>query len=424
MRRRLSLLVLAVTAMVVAAFVVPLGWLVKQQTESRALAGGQRTAQAVAAGLAVAASLDAALPIGLVDLVLATSGDEATSVFLPDGTVAGPAAAVSAAVEQARAGRAISAAAPGGVEVLVPVTGPAGVLIVRTWVPNTDLREGVGVAWAVLGGLGLVLILAGVALADRLGAALVRPVADLAGAARRMATGDLEARVQPAGPPEIADAGRAFNDLALRLDDLVAAERESLADLSHRLRTPLTALRLQVEALPGAEGLLEDVDRLGGQVDALIAEARRGSPAAGPRRADLCRVATARAAFWQVLADEQGRVTRVEVRPEPIWVALTEDELGAALDTLLENVFTHTPAGTGYAVRVAPRPSGGALLVVEDEGPGFPHHGVAERGASEAGSSGLGLDIARRAAHRTGGDLALGDRPGGGARVEVHFGPG
>jgi len=420
-RRRLSLLVLAVTSMVVVAFVVPLGMLVKQQTESRALARGQRTAQAVAAGLAVAASLSPDLPAGLVDLVVATSGDDATSVFLPGGTVAGLPAPSSAAVEQARTGRALSADAPGGVEVLVPVTGPTGVLVVRSWVPDDELREGVAAAWAVLGGLGVLLVLAGVALADRLGAALVRPVAALAGAARRMASGDLDARVGPAGPPEIADAGQAFNHLAARLDDLIAAERESLADLSHRLRTPLTALRLQVESLSGGEGLLEDVDRLGLQVDALIAEARRRSPAAGPRRADLCRVATGRAAFWQVLAEEQDRPTRLIVPEGPIWVALTEDELGAAVDTLLENVFTHTASGVGYTVSVAPSAPGDAVLVVEDEGLGFPHQGVAERGASEAGSTGLGLDIARRAARHTGGELTLGDRPGGGARVEVRF---
>ena len=104
MRRRLSLLVLAVTAMVVAAFVIPLGVLVKQQTESRALARGERTAQAVAAGLAVAASLSPDLPASLVHLVVATSGDGATSVFLPDGTVVGPAASPSAAVAQAHTG--------------------------------------------------------------------------------------------------------------------------------------------------------------------------------------------------------------------------------------------------------------------------------------------------------------------------------
>lgn len=423
MRRRLSLLVLAVTSMVVGAFVVPLGLLVSRQTESRALAHGERTAQAVASGLAVAASLSPDLSPGLVDLVVATSGDGATSVFLADGTVIGPSAESSVAVAQARSGRALSAAAPGGVEVLVPVSAPAGTLVVRTWLPGSELHEGVAAAWAVLGALGVILILAGVALADRMGVALVRPVTALAGAARRIAGGDLEARVQPAGPPEIADAGAAFNQLAGRLDDLIAAERESLADLSHRLRTPLTALRLQAESLPGGEALLEDIDRLGFQVDALIAGARRRSPAAGPRRADLCAVATSRAAFWMVLAEEQGRRTRVEVPAGPIWVGLTEEELGAALDTLLENVFTHTPPGAAYAVAVTSSAAGHVLLVVEDEGPGFPHRGVAERGASEAGSSGLGLDIARRAARHTGGDLALGERPGGGARVEMRFGP-
>jgi signal transduction histidine kinase len=421
-RRRLSLLVLAVTSMVVGAFVVPLGVLVGQQTESRALAQGERTAQAVASGLAVAASLSPDLPPALVDLVLATSGDGATSVFLPDGTVVGPPAGASAAVAQAGTGRALSADAPGGVEVLVPVSAPAGILVVRTWVPADDLRAGVALAWMVLGALGVLLILAGVVLADRMGIALVRPVTALAGAARRIAGGDLDARVEPDGPPEIADAGAAFNQLAGRLDDLIVAERESLADLSHRLRTPLTALRLQAESLPGGDALLEDVDRLGSQVDALIAEARRRSPAAGPRRADLCRVASGRAAFWHVLAEEQDRPVRLAVPPGPIWVALTEDELGAAIDTLLENVFTHTPPGTAYTVAVTASGPAHALLVVEDEGPGFPHRGVAERGASEAGSSGLGLDIARRAARHTGGDLILADRPGGGARVEARFG--
>ena len=409
--------------MVVAAFVVPLGILVHRQTQSRELAGAQRTAQAVASGLAVAASLSPDLPASLVALVVATSGDAATSVFLPDGTVVGAPAQPSPATAEARTGRAFSARTDGGVEVLVPVTVEAGTLVARTWVPDEELREGVIAAWLVLGGLGLLLVLVAVALADRLGAALVRPVSALAATTRRMAAGDLTARVAPAGPPEIADAGRAFNHLAERLDDLVAAERESLADLSHRLRTPLTALRLQVEALPGAEGLLEDVDRLSSHVDELISEARRRSPAAGPRRADLGEVTRRRAAFWQVLAEEQGRLATLALPPGPIWVGLTEDELGAAIDTLLENVFTHTPAGAGYAVSVtAASSSGFSLLTVADQGPGFPHHGVAERGSSGAGRSGLGLDIARRAARRTGGDLTLGDRPGGGARVEVRFG--
>lgn len=407
--------------MVVVAFTIPLGLLVRQQAESRALAGAQRTGQAVAAGLAVASYLSPDLPVSVVELVVAVSGEDATSVFLPDGGAVGVPAESTPAVEQARSGRALTADAVGGVEVLVPVASGPGTLVVRTWVSEAQLRHGVVTAWLILAGLAVLLVLAGVAVADRLGAALVRPVSALAAAARRMASGDLQARVEPAGPPEITDAGNAFNHLAERVDDLVAAERESLADLSHRLRTPLTALRLQVESLPDAGALLEDVDALGQQVDRLIAEARRLSPAAGPRRTDLCEVARRRAAFWQVLAEEQERVATVAVAPGPLWVALTEDELGAAFDTLLENVFTHTPAGTGYLVSVSAAAPGLAQLVVEDQGPGFPHDDVTERGSSAAGSTGLGLDIARRAARRTGGDLRLGRPPGGGARVEVTF---
>ena len=423
-RRRLSLLVLAVTSMVVAAFVVPLGVLVKQQTESRALARGERTAQAVAAGLAVAASLSPDLP--------AEPGRPGGGhlrrrrhLGVPPRRHGGRPRRRrrSAAVEQARTGRALSAdaarrrggAGPGDRS----LRGPRGADL---GAGERTPHEGVAAAWAVLGGLGLLLILAGVALADRMGAALVRPVAALAGAARRMAGGDLEARVEPAGPPEIADAGAAFNHLAGRLDDLVAAERESLADLSHRLRTPLTALRLQAESLPGARPSSKTWTASAPRWTPSSPRPAAAPPPPGPAAPTCAGWPPAAAAFWQVLAEEQGRRARLAVPAGPIWVALTEDELGAAVDTLLENVFTHTPPGTAYAVAVTAADPGHALLVVEDEGPGFPHHGVAERGASEAGSSGLGLDIARRAARHTGGDLTLADRPGGGARVEVRFG--
>src|SRR3972149_7014212 len=79
------------------------------------------------------------------------------------------------------------------------------------------------------------------------------------------ASGDLEARVVPSGPPEIVAVGRAFNDLAERLRGLLQAEREAAADISHGLRTPVAALRLQVETLSDPtvrETLLDDVTAL------------------------------------------------------------------------------------------------------------------------------------------------------------------
>lgn len=423
MRGRLSLLALAVTSMVVISFLIPLALLVRNQAASRALDNGQQTARSVASGLAVASSLSGGLDPAIVQLVVATSGDASTSVFLPDGSVAGNQADRSAAVDLAATGRALTADAEDGVEILVPVTGIGDTVVVRTFVTDHELDEGVLQATLALAGLGLVLVAAAVLLADRLGRSLVKPVTDLADTARRMAGGDLESRVELDGPHELADVGMAFNQLAERVGDLIIEERESLADLSHGLRTPLTALRLQAEMLPGPEAgsMLEDLDRLSLQVDGLITEARRRSPAAGPRDADLCAVVRERFGFWAVLAEEQGRNHRADLDSTPIQVALTNAELAAAIDTALENVFTHTPAGTAYRVEVTDI-GNAARLVIEDDGPGFPSERVILRGASGVGSTGLGLDIVRRAAERSGGGVTLEAGAAGGARLVATFG--
>ena len=85
--------------------------------------------------------------------------------------------------------------------------------------------------------------------ADQLARSLVRPLAALARASDRLAGGDLSARAMVAGPPEVRRAGSGLNRLAVRIGDLLAHERETVADLSHRLRTPLTALRIDAESL-------------------------------------------------------------------------------------------------------------------------------------------------------------------------------
>ncbi len=423
MRRRLAILAVAVTSLVVVAFVVPLGLLVRSQARDRALARGQREAQAVAAGLSVAA----ALRVGLLDgpaaeLVLAASGaPEGVTVFLADGTTVGE-AATSPHLAAARAGAAFTVDLAGGSEVLVPVSAAGDVVVVRAFVPAAAQRRGVVTAWLALAGLGAALIGAAVAIGDRLGRSVVGPVRDLADAAHRLGGGDLATRAVPAGPPEVAELGEEFNRLAARLAGLLAAERESIADLSHRLRTPLAALRLEIEAIPDAglrTGLLDDLDRLENAVTRLIADARL------PRReaagaADLAAVVRHRAAFWRVLAEEQRRPMDVDVPEAPVMVGLSPDELGAVIDTLLENVFAHTDAGTPFRVAVDPARR---TLAVEDGGPGLPAGEATRRGASGAGSTGLGLDIARRAAERSGGGLDVGRGPAGGATVAVRFGP-
>jgi signal transduction histidine kinase len=84
-------------------------------------------------------------------------------------------------------------------------------------------------------------------------------------------------------------------------------------------------------------------------------------------------------------------------------------------------VFAHTPDGTGFAVSLAARPAGGAVLTVADEGPGLPSAAVLPRGASGGGSTGLGMDIVRQAAEVAGGSLHLGAGPAGGAAVRLEL---
>ena len=102
-------------------------------------------------------------------------------------------------------------------------------------------------------------------------------------------------------------------------------------------------------------------------------------------------------------------------------MALPADDLAAALDALLGNVFAHTPEGTSFGVAVRPGAGGGAEVSVSDAGPGTQATAV-ERGRSGAGSTGLGLDIARRTAESSGGSLRI-ETSAAGTSVILDLGP-
>jgi signal transduction histidine kinase len=441
-RRRLAFVSLAVTTLVVLAIIIPLASLVRNQAQNRALARGERDAQAIAGVLAVASgplpgidSEASGVTVDLADSVLAAfPSREGVSIIFPDGVVRGRPVDDTSNAEQARDGlRAFAVEIEEGAEVLVPVLaadGPAQefTVVVRALVTTDELREGVALAWSLLGGLAVFLIGVAVIAGDRLARSVVRPFNQLSGAARAFGAGRFETRVEPDGPPEVEDVGHAFNFLADRLDALLRAERESVADLSHRLRTPLTALRLQAETLSDpieAKQLLSDVDDLEATVDRVILDARRPSSEAAqePRVADLAAAVRHRATFWKVLADEQMRPARLHTSGGRLEVGVAASDVGALIDVLLENVFAHTPAGCGYTVGAHPAEDGGATLVVEDDGPGFEDPAMIKRGHSGGGSTGLGLDIVAKTAISSGGTMTIHNRPDGGARVEVHFGP-
>ena len=146
-----------------------------------------------------------------------------------------------------------------------------------------------------------------------------------------------------------------------------------MADVSHRLRTPMTALRIDAESLHDhveRAQMLVDVDALEGTVDEVIVAARRPARI-GLVTCDAVAVVAERTAFWRPLAEDTDRAMTVELADGELPVRVTSDDLKNCMDVLLENVFSHTPDGVALAVRLSRRAAGGAWLVVSDDGPGF-----------------------------------------------------
>ncbi len=417
MRRRVLLLVGATTSLVLVAFLLPLALLIRDVAADRAVQAATVRAQSLSALVATTDATALSLSVRQVDT-------DAT-VFLADGTRLGATADRTSLVELAFRGLSASGDVPGGREIVFAVAGPTATIgVIRTFVPDERLSAGVGRAWLLLIGLGVVLLALSLVVADRLARSLVRATISLAAVSHRLARGELDARADPAAPAEIGVVATALNGLAGRIADLLREERETIADLSHRVRTPLMALRLDAEALTGPD----DADRIGAGVDAVqravtqvIEQARRRGvdPAGG---SDAVEVVRERVAFWLVLAEDTDREVGVDVPGGPLPVAVAKADLEASVDALLGNVFAHTPDGTDFRVALHARADGGARLLVADAGPGV-DGAVVRRGASGSGSSGLGLDIVRRTAEQAGGGLRIGVSDLGGLLVTVDLGP-
>ncbi len=418
MRRQLALVAVATTSLVVLALLIPLARAVSTIPRDRATSQARLTAQSLAQAISVVR--DRTRVVRLVEQT-GDLNDLAVSVELADGTTLGAPFTPSVAFAEARRGAARTANIDGGVEVLAPTATASGIAVVRITVPDSELRRGVRDAWTVLAALGVILIVLAVAVADRLARSIVTPILALAGAARALEQGDLDARVVPTGPREVQEVGENLNQLADRIGGLLVSEREAVADLSHRLRTPITALRLDAEGLSDpaeARRVVADVDELTRAVDDLIRTAR----APTLRRAgscDLVSLLRERVSFWAALADEQGRSVDVDIPDFVARVRVPADVLGAAIDVLVENVFSHTEEGTRFSVaaRVVRER---AIVTIDDAGPGLRRRST-ERGTSDSGSTGLGLSIARSTAESAGGRLRLGASPLGGLRVGLEL---
>ena len=342
-----------------------------------------------------------------------------------------------AAITQARdSGRTTVVEVDGGVSRLEPVLLAAGTAVIEVFVPDSELRPEGNRTWLLLGLVALALAIAAAIVLDRFAVRVTTALRRLVHAAGSVGEGEAGTPVQPAGPREVAELGHAFNRMTERLAAARTDERELVADLSHRLRTPLTVLRLDAEGLESDDTSVgsfseAELDRrrtirrirqaivtLEGEVDVLINTTRKTvAQESGPSVCDVSEVVRERMVFWSALAGDQGRRHRVVGAQLRIPVPVARAELAAALDAVLGNVFRYTPQGTAFEVAVSRR-DGYVAIRVDDAGPGIADPDRAlRRGASDQGSTGLGLDIARRVALQSGGSVSIDRAALGGASV-------
>ena len=321
--------------------------------------------------------------------------------------------------------------------VAVPVASSHQVFgAVRLTMLNRDIEESVQRMWLSLGAVVLIAVGATAVVAFAVARSVTRPVEDLRWAATKIAEGDLSARASIGdAPPELAALASTFDEMATRLEDLIESQRAFIADASHQLRTPLTALRLRLENLEaeasGEEAndiadVVFEVERLSRLVDQLLELSRAGS--AGTVAVDVVDVVDQRLRLWEGVAEEQDIELGLDVDESmKCLAAMVPDGLEQVLDNLLDNAIRYSPSGGAVTVSVEREPDGSCVISVVDTGPGVPDDDIERlfdrfwRGDSDQPGTGLGLAIVDHLITRAGGTVSASGTPGGGLTVTVHL---
>jgi two-component system, OmpR family, sensor kinase len=295
---------------------------------------------------------------------------------------------------------------------------------------HSKIRRGV-LALVAIGAFALVV---GLALAWFLANSLSRPLRNLAATARRVEGGDLSARAEAAGAKEQREVSAAFNDMAERLEVVLAAQREFVANASHQLRTPLTGLRLRLESARGKAGrdasqeleaAEQEVERMAQLLTSLLTLARDGDTPGEGHPVSLARAAERAHERWAGTAVQDGRELQL-VGAGDATIAASEEDLAILLDNLIENGLRYSPSSVGVDWG---QDGGQAWLAVLDEGPGlapgeenrlFERFARGSAGGNSSGT-GLGLAIVQTLARRWRGTVSLSNRLDGGTRAEVRF---
>ena len=278
-----------------------------------------------------------------------------------------------------------------------------------------------------LNGPATVLIALGLSLIAVLGAALfyvqrlIRPLRELATAARAAGRGDRTIRVSENGARELRDAAAAFNDMQARIARFDAERTRTLAAAGHDLRTPITSLRIRAEMLDddAREPIVRTLDEMRVMADGLVAYARGEGDGEQAELIDLV-------PFLMRLCDERGATFLVPTAPKGRFIVRARPvALGRAIGNLIDNAIRY---GGQARVGLSRTPTN-ARITVEDDGPGIPPdrigamlepfvRGEASR-SLDTGGAGLGLAIARNVLRSHDGTLDFANRVEGGLRASA-----
>jgi signal transduction histidine kinase len=452
-RARLVLAAAYLLAVVVVALAVPLALSVDRRATSELESDVVADATVLSGRVADLVRIDATNQLEAV-VAAATVGPAARTVVVDlDGVVLADTAGTAAGTQFASPERPeLRVGLDGSVDVrqrhsdtvgdelllvTVPVTDRGDVIgALRVSAPMGEVESSVHSSWIALALIGIAVVAAGLVLAWILAGSMARPVEKLRAAAGRLGRGDLDARVEPEGPQEIDELGRSFNRMADELSANLAAQRDFVANASHQLRTPLTGIKLRLEAIraEGGDAAAEagkaeaELDRLSALVDDLLALARAVGDRSPGEVVDLAETARSAARRWAEPAAEAGHDLHVhDGDGGRIWAAPAD--LAHILDNLLENAIRYSPGGSRIEVELE-RNGNRAGFVVSDTGPGIPPEErarVFERfyrgggGRSAGPGTGLGLAIVAELAERWDGTVEL--LAGPGTRVRASFPP-
>jgi signal transduction histidine kinase len=409
-KRRILAAIVAVSAIALIILGIPLGVAVQRLYRNEEIVRLEREA-AQATRYVDPAVVSAGDP---VELPRNTSRTLQLAFYAANGariSGVGPARADSV-VRRALRGAASDSHAAQSLTVAAPVAREEVVVgAIRAAAPASVVTNRVHRAWLVMSAIALGAVAAAAVLGGWLARRLTVPLEALAGDARRLGDGDFATRSRRSGVSELDDVAEALDSTAARLDKVLEGERRFSSDASHQLRTPVAAVRVQLESAqldPGADtraaisAALRELDRLEQTVEELLALARDGHRDAGPLalRAVLDDVET----DWRGRLAATGRPILVRAEQGLPLVHASRSATRQILDVLVDNAARH---GAGEVIVRARRTPRGVVIEVGDEGGGIvgDTDAIWTRGVGDG--HGIGLALARSLAETAGGRLVL-----------------